>query len=208
MKYSRQTAEQAMAVSNTANKPTDVEKKSRLRAIAVLLLTIFLAIGITAGLFLFRDKVSSLGNYGYLGAFLIGLVTSATVIIPVPGIVVLFALGATLNPVLVGLVGAAGGILGEITGFVVGHEGRKVVQNPGKLYLKMEGWMRRWGSWAVFFFAAAPIPLFDVAGIISGALGYPLWKFLLIGWAGKSIKFVILVAAGAWGWQAMLRFFN
>ena len=195
-------------MSSTSSKPFEVEKKSRPRAIALLLLTIFLALAITAGLFLFRDKISGLGNYGYLGAFLIGLVTSATVIIPVPGIVVLFALGTTLNPVLVGLVGAVGGILGEMTSFVVGHEGHALVQHKNKLYLRMEERMRRWGGWAIFAFAAAPIPLFDVAGIISGALGYPLWKFLLIGWGGKSIKFVLLVLAGAWGWQAMLRFFG
>ena len=195
-------------MSITADKPTDAEKKSRLRAIVLLLLTIFLAVAITVALFLFRDKVTALGNYGYLGAFLIGLVTSATVIVPVPGIVALFAIGASLNPVLVGLVGAAGGILGEITGFMVGHEGHELVQHPGQLYLRLENWMRRWGSWAVFAIAAAPLPLFDIAGIISGALGYPLWKFLLIGWAGKSIKFVILVVAGAWGWEALLRFIS
>ncbi len=195
-------------MSITVNKPSSAGKKSRLRAILLLGLTIFLALAITAGLFLFRDKVNSLGNYGYLGAFLVGLVTSATVVIPVPGIVVLFALGTTLNPILVGLVGAAGGTLGEMTGFLVGHEGHQLMQNPGQLYLSMEKWMRRWGGWAIFIIAAAPIPLFDVAGIISGALKFPLWKFLLIGWAGKSIKFVILVVAGAWGWETLLGFLH
>ena len=193
-------------MSEQEEKRVNSNNGGKSRAIALLLLTVFLALGITAVLFIFREKVNELGNYGYLGAFLIGLITSATVVVPVPGIVVLFAIGATLNPVLVGLVGAAGGILGETVSFVVGHEGREVVRNPGRLYLKMEGWMRRWGGWAIFFFAAAPIPLFDVAGIIAGALEYPLWKFLLIGWAGKSIKFVVLVVAGAWGWVEILKF--
>ena len=195
-------------MSITTNKSSDAEKKSRLRAIALLLLTIFLAVAITVGLFLFRDKISTLGNYGYLGAFLISLITSATVIVPVPGIVVLFALGTTLNPVLVGLVGAAGGIIGEMTGFMVGFGGHELVQRRSKLYLRMEQWMKRWGSWAVFAFAAAPIPLFDVAGLIAGALHFPLWKFLLIGWGGKSIKFVLLVLAGSWGWGTIVRFFQ
>ena len=183
-----------------------MEKKSRLRPAVLLVLIILLAIGITAGLLIFRDQVNALGNYGYLGAFLISLITSATVIVPVPGIVALFVIGNTLNPVLVGLVGAAGGILGEMVGFMVGHQGHDLVQHPGQLYLRMEAWMRRWGGWAIFVFAAAPIPMFDVAGIVSGALGYPLWKFLLIGWAGKSIKFVIVVTVGAWGWEAILNF--
>ena len=197
-----------MPLSITTTKPSDVEKKSRRKALALLLLTVFLAIAITAALFLFREQVNNLGNYGYLGAFLISLITSATVVVPVPGIVALFALGSTLNPVLVGLVGAAGGILGETVGFMVGHEGHALVQHPGRLYLRMEAWMRRWGSWAVFAFAAAPLPLFDVAGIIAGALRFPLWKFLLIGWAGKSIKFVLLVLVGAWGWGTLLSYFD
>ena len=195
-------------MSNVTSEPHSMEKKSRLRPAVLLVLIILLAIGITAGLLIFRDQVNALGNYGYLGAFLISLITSATVIVPVPGIVALFVIGNTLNPVLVGLVGAAGGILGEMVGFMVGHQGHDLVQHPGQLYLRMEAWMRRWGGWAIFVFAAAPIPMFDVAGIVSGALGYPLWKFLLIGWVGKSIKFVLLVLAGAWGWGTILSYFD
>ena len=195
-------------MSNVTNELPNMENKSRLKPILLLLLTLLLAIAITVALFLFREQVNSLGNYGYLGAFLISLITSATVVVPVPGIVALFALGSTLNPVLVGLVGAAGGILGETVGFMVGHEGHALVQHPGRLYLRMEAWMRRWGGWAIFAFAAAPLPLFDVAGIIAGALRFPLWKFLLIGWAGKSIKFVLLVLVGAWGWGTLLSYFD
>ena len=195
-------------MSNTTNEPSDIEKRGKLRAIVIPLLTILLGIVITLVLFLFRDRIAELGNYGYLGAFLVSLITSATVILPVPGIVVLFALGTTLNPVLVGLVGATGSIIGEMTGFMVGYGGHEVVPHKSQLYLRMEKWMKRWGSWAVFAVAAAPLPLFDIAGIIAGALHFPLWKFLLVGWAGKCIKLVLLVLAGAWGWEIMLRFLD
>ncbi len=196
-------------ISNS--KQAEMEKRGRLMGKIVSLLTILLVIVISVSLFFYgRDpeRVVELKNYGYLGAFLISLITSATVVLPVPGIVVLFALGASLNPVLVGLVGATGGIIGEMTGFMVGYSGRNVVRNRSQTYMRVEKWMRRWGSWAVFGFAAAPLPIFDVAGIVAGALHYPLWKFLLIGWVGKSIKFIILVLAGSWGWEAMLRFFE
>ncbi|MFC2021089.1 YqaA family protein [Chloroflexota bacterium] len=186
----------------------EVEKRIRLKEKVIPVLTILLVIAITAALFLFRDRVAELGNYGYLSAFLVSLITSATVVLPVPGIVVLFALAASLNPVLVGLVGATGAILGEMTGFMFGYGGRGIVQGRSRLYMRAEKWMRRWGSWAVFGFAAAPLPFFDVAGIVAGALHYPLWKFLLIGWVGKSIKTIILVLVGAWGWEAMLGFFT
>ena len=169
---------------------------------------VLLAVGITIALFYYRNQVSQLGDYGYLGAFLVCLVCNATVILPVPGIVVLFALGATLNPVLVALAGATGGIIGEMTGFMVGYGGREVVPGKGRLYARAEQWMRRRGGWAVFILAAVPLPVFDVAGVVAGVLRYPLWKFLLIGWVGKSIKYVILVLAGAWGWEALLDLFT
>lgn len=193
-------------MSSTINrgKQAEAEKKDWFKKRIIPILAVLLAVGITTALFLYRDQVSQLGAYGYLGAFLVSLVSSATVILPVPGIVVLFALGASLNPVLVGLVGAAGGIIGEVTGFMVGYGGREMVPSRGRMYTRVENWMRRWGAWAIFAFAAVPLPVFDVAGVVAGTLGYPLWKFLLVGWVGKSIKYVLLVLVGAWGWEAFV----
>jgi len=193
---------------NNNNDRVVVEKGEILKGIVIPVLSVILVIAITVVLFLNQEIVDEMGNYGYLGAFLVSLITSATVILPLPGIVVLFALGTSLNPVLVGLVGATGGIIGEMTGFMVGYGGREVVLKKSRMYIRAENWMRRWGTWAVVAFAAAPLPIFDVAGIVAGALRYPLWKFLLIGWIGKSIKFIILVLAGAWGWETLLNLFN
>ena len=190
------------------DKSGEVGRRGQVRGKIIPLLTILLVVAISVSLFLYQDRVAELGHYGYLGAFLVSLVSSATVILPLPGIVVLFALGAALNPVLIGLTGATGGIIGEMTGFMAGYGGREMVQRRGQAYARAENWMRRWGGWAVFAFAAVPLPVFDVAGVVAGVLGYPLWKFLLIGWVGKSIKYVFLVLAGAWGWEAMLRYFG
>ncbi len=191
------------------DKQAEAGKKGWLKKRIIPISAVLLAVGITTALFLYRDQVSQLGSYGYLGAFLVCLICNATIILPVPGIVVLFALGTTLNPVLVGLAGAAGGIIGEMTGFMVGYGGREMVQGGGgRMYARAENWMRRWGAWGVFAFAVVPLPVFDVAGVVAGVLRYPLWKFLLVGWVGKSIKYVILVLAGAWGWEAVLRYFG
>jgi membrane protein YqaA with SNARE-associated domain len=193
---------------NNDEKPSEPEKHEKLKKILIPAATILFGILITVILFIYRDKVQGLGNYGYLGAFLVSLITSATVVLPVPGIVVLFALGATLNPVLVGLVAAFGSIIGEMTGFMIGFGGSEAIPKKNKVYLRLEGWMKRWGSWTVFIIAAVPLPLFDVVGLISGALRFPLWKFFLAGWAGKSIKMVVLVVAGAWGWQTVINWFT
>ena len=197
-----------MSKTVTPNERVGVGKKGWFKKRIIPVSAVLLAVGLTIALFLYRDQVSQLGDYGYLGAFLVSLISCATVILPVPGLVVLFALGASLNPVLVGLVGAAGGIIGEMTGFMVGYGGREMVQSGGWMYTRVENWTKRWGAWAIFAFAAVPLPVFDVAGVVAGALGYPLWKFLLVGWVGKSIKYVILVVVGAWGWEAVLRYFG
>ena len=192
-----------------SNKPSGEGKKGRgLRGKVTSFFMVLLVISITVALFLYRHRVVELGPYGYLGAFVVSLISNATVVLPSPGIVVLFALGATYNPVLVGLAGATGGIIGEMTGFGIGYGGRNMVQSRGQTYARAENWMRRWGAWAIFAFAAVPLPVFDIAGVAAGALHYPLWKFLLIGWIGKSIKYVILVLVGARGWEAILHYFG
>jgi len=185
-------------------------KEHWLKQRIIPILTVLLSVAITIVLFIYRDKVAEFGNYGYLGAFLVSLISCATIILPVPGIVVLFALGAdpNLNPVLVGLAGATGGVIGEITGFMAGYGGRGMIQGRGRMYAMVENWMRRWGGWAIFVFAAAPLPIVDVAGVVAGAIGYPVWKFLLIAWPGKSLKYIILVLAGAWGWDIVLGWFG
>jgi membrane protein DedA with SNARE-associated domain len=185
-------------------------KEHWLKKNLIPILTVLLALVITVVLFIFRGKIAQLGDYGYLGAFLVGLISCATIILPVPGILVLFALGAdpNLNPVLVGLAGATGGVIGEMTGYMAGYGGRKIIKARGRLYALVEKWMKRWGGWAIFAFAAAPLPIFDIAGMVAGALGYPVWKFLLFAWPGKSIKYIILVLAGAWGWHVVLGWFG
>lgn len=191
-----------------SNKSGGEEKRKGLREKIIPLFMLLLAIAITVALFLYRHIIAELGPYGYLSAFVVCLISNASVVLPIPGIVVLFALGTTLNPVLVGLVGATGGIIGEMTGFIFGYGGRRMVQSRGQTYARAENWMRRWGAWAIFAFAAIPLPVFDVAGLAAGALRYPLWRFLLIGWIGKSIKYIILVLIGAQGWEAILRYLD
>ncbi len=185
-------------------------KEHWLKKRIIPILTVLLAVVITIVLFIYRDKVAEFENYRYLGAFLVSLISCATIILPVPGIVVLCVLGAdpNLSPVLVGLAGATGGVIGEITGFLAGYGGRGMIQKKGRMYTMVEDWMKRWGGWAIFAFAAAPLPLFDIAGLVAGAIGYPVWKFLLVAWPGKCIKYVIMVLACAWGWKVVLPYIS
>ena len=172
-----------------------------------------LAIAVTVGIFLLRDQLMDLHlwiAYGYIGAFAISLLSTASLLFPIPGIVVVFVLGHVLNPLLLGLVAAAGMALGETTGYMVGCGGRGLLENR-RLYLTVERWMERWGSLAIFLFALFPNPLFDLGGAACGALGFPLWKFLLFVFLGRTLRCVGIAYAGAlslpWVIDVLSRFF-
>jgi uncharacterized membrane protein YdjX (TVP38/TMEM64 family) len=183
-----------------------VDKVSRMKRKIIPVLTVLFVIAITVALFLYRDHVSELGNYGYLGIFLISLVGNATIILPVPVFMLIIAFGASFNPVLVGLISALGGTIGEMTCYLLGFSGRGVVENR-KLYDKAVKWLKKWGVLTIFVFAATPSP-FDVIGIVAGLLKYPFWKFFTASLAGKIVKYIVLAYGGFWGAEIMTGGFN
>jgi hypothetical protein len=88
----------------------------RLRIVQVLtVLAILAALGATI---YFRDRLQELKQYGYAAVFLVGLVSNATVVLPVPGLAVSSVMGGVFNPWIVGLVGGLGQALGELTGYM------------------------------------------------------------------------------------------
>lgn len=175
----------------------EAEKRALLsQKLYIRILTILIVVGITATVFVFRDRVEDFQTYGYLGAFVISLITGATIILPVPGIAVIFALGgAGYDPFLIGLAAGAGSALGEITGYMVGYSGQIVVENS-RIYLKLKQWMRRRGSIVIFVASFVPNPFFDLAGAAAGMLRYPLWKFLLVCFLGKTPRNILVAYFG------------
>jgi membrane protein YqaA with SNARE-associated domain len=155
----------------------------------------------------FPEKIEELETWGYLGAFVVSVLSAATIFVPVPGLIIIFTLGAVLNPWLVGIISGIGGTLGELTGYLLGYSGRAAISNM-KLYHRMEYWMRRWGSVTILILAAIPNPVFDVAGAVAGALRFPVWKFCVYGGIGRIIKHTLVAFAGAWGMEFAFRFFG
>ncbi len=188
------------------DKPTGAGKGSWIRRNYLSILALFLIIAIVVGLYVFYqrnpDRVAEFESYGYLGAFLICLVTNATVILPFPGIVVLFALGAAFNPLFIGLAAGIGGTIGEMTAYLLGYSGRGVVANI-RFYDRSVQWLEKWGVLTVFVFALTPLP-FDVLGIAAGLLRFPFWKFFIACWLGKTLLYIGMAFAGAWGWEAFV----
>ncbi len=157
---------------------------------------IILAVAISIAVFVFRDQLRAVGNYGYLGIFFIALIGNATIILPVPTIVTAFAGGSVFNPLAVGVISAAGATIGELTGYIAGRSGTAIVENQ-EVYDRFERWMNRHGLLALFVLAAIPNPLFDVAGIIAGLSRIKVSTYLLVVCAGKIVKFLVIAYLGA-----------
>ena len=145
--------------------------------------------------FYYRDKLEELEGYGYTAVFLVGLISNATLILPVPGLAVSSVLGAVFNPFIVGIVAGTGQALGELTGYLAGYSGQTWV-DENRTYDRLVRWTDQYGTLMVFVLALIPNPVFDVAGLAAGALRMPLWKFFLSCVAGKIIKNALFALGG------------
>src|SRR3989344_2285764 len=121
----------------------------------------------------------AVANMGLLGVFLVSFIGSATVILPAPIFLAIFAAGSVLNPWLVGLVGGLGAAFGALTAYYVGMGGKRLVKKDehkkffvasliGKIILTTAlAWAGFYGMEAVlqiFEGGDLPILLLTVAG--------------------------------------------
>ena len=171
---------------------------SQRRLTIVRVLTLIAVIGSLVVALVFRERIQDLERYGYAAVFLVGLISNATLILPVPGLAVSSILGSVFNPWIVGLVGGLGQALGELTGYMAGYSGQTWVDEHPR-YDRLVRWMQRYGVLTVFVLALLPNPVFDVAGIVAGVLRMGVWRFLLSCAAGKVIKNIGFALAGYYG---------
>ncbi len=128
---------------------------------------------------------------GLLALFLINVVSSATLILPLPGLALTPLAATVADPLLVGLIAGSGQTIGELTGYLAGYSGRKALGIDARTQ-RMTSLMRRWGAPILFVLALIPNPFFDVAGIIAGATRMPLRLYLLAAGLGKILKNIAL----------------
>lgn len=185
----------------------------RLRLIQLLTVVVLIAAFAATFLLLFdaerRAQVEALisSPIGLVVLFFLSALSNATLILPVPGLA-LTALAATVaDPLAVGVVAGAGQALGELTGYLAGYSGQELIYNSPR-YNRLAGWMRRYGALTIFVLALIPNPIFDVAGIIAGALRMPWWLYLFAAGAGKIIKNVALAYAASLGIDWLLQFYG
>ncbi len=155
------------------------------------ILALGLVIGAATWLFL-RPELVDFGKWGYLSAFLINGVSTATVLLPAPGIAAIIATGNDLNPFLLGLVTGIGGTLGSLTAYWAGVQGRRVIR-ASRYHNVMVQLMSRFGGAVLFFFSAAAFMPADFASILAGATRYPMRRYLIYVGAGNIFKMIVLL---------------
>lgn len=171
--------------------------KSAIQILAVIAILAFMGVLI----YFFHDvnNLKSFLPWGYAGAFLVSLISCCTIIFPLPGDLVVWMIAGLpeFSWFWVGFAASVGSALGELTGYFAGYWGRAAVKGKHLERLeRAELWMKRYGSPVVFLFALTPLP-FDIVGIASGSLRFPLWKFLLASWAGRLPRAILVAYLGS-----------
>lgn len=166
------------------------QRKNVLRIFSFILvaaLTVFLVIN--------RNKIQDLGVYGYPGIFILSVIANATIILPIPGVLVTSTMAAVFNPFWVAIAAGSGAAVGELSGYLAGLSGQIVVERSERL-TRVSEYMKKYGNWAILVLSFVPNPAFDLAGMTAGALKMPVYRFLFWCWLGKVLKMLVFAYAG------------
>ncbi len=186
-------------------------KKSARMAYTLGIIGVILTLLMAAAIILFDEKVKEMQQYGYVGAFLISILGGATIVIPVPMLAIVFALGGVMPyPWLVAISAALGELVGALTIYMTGHGAGRAISSSkhGKIqkaYERMLDLMERRGAITLFAVTSIVNPFFYPAAFACGALHFGLKKYIAIVLVGKIIKCMTVVYAGYWGLKGIFR---
>lgn len=149
-------------------------------------------------------------SLSYLGIFLLALIGAMSIFIPIPYTIVIFWLGASSkwDPILLMVAGGFGAATGELSGYILGYYGRKIVSQ--ERLRKMNYLIKAFGRYlpiAIFLFALTPLPD-DLLFIPLGILKYKLYKAFIPSLVGKLIMIFTLANLGKIGANFILLIFS
>jgi len=136
-------------------------------------------------------------QFGYLGVFLVSLIGTMAIIIPIPYTLVILFLGIEgWDPLLLTIAGGSGSAIGEFVGYFLGYYGRRIISEERQR--KMSYLLKLFGKYtpvAIFIFALTPLPD-DLLFIPLGILQYSLIKAFIPAIIGKTLMCYILASLG------------
>ena len=153
-----------------------------------------------------RSYIDQIAHWGYLGCFVINVLTNGTFLFPGFGIVITFTLGGVLNPAIVGAVAGIGEAIGATGAYFTGYAGRGLFRDSNNsLYLRFTNIIDRHGSKAIFFVSALLSPLFYPFAVFLGMVRFGWVRFFLATWAGRTAKSMALAYLGYFGLGSILQ---
>ena len=158
-------------------------------------LTIGICLAVTIPFYLLRDNIVGLEEWGYAGAFAINLVSSASIILPAPGAVLIAIMGQDFIPLFIGVAAGLGGTIGGSTAYLAGVLNASAARQKGWMNW-LEWLMGRFGSGIIFIFALLPILPGDISSIVAGAVKYSFKRYILYNALGSVIKMTVIAYFG------------
>ena len=163
-----------------------VQHQKFLTRVTPLLISI---VFIATGLVLWTTGTFNIESAGYTSIWFLAFIGAALVFLPVSALAaVCVAATVDLNPFLVAVVAASAEAIGEMTGYLAGMGGKAVFER-NRFYLRFKNLFLRYAALTLFFGSIIPNPLFDIMGVAAGSTLYPVRRFLLLVFIGKTIKF-------------------
>jgi membrane protein DedA with SNARE-associated domain len=205
VRSSRVTLQGIEGAAAQAASHQDKQTRSKFQMNVLRILALLTVIGLTVFIYMIRDRVDDFAAFGYPGIFIIALLANATILLPAPGVAIIYAMGAIFNPFGVGLAAGTGGAIGELSGYLAGFSGQAVIERTD-VYDRIKPWVKKYGGWAIMVLSAIPNPFFDVAGIAAGMAKMPIRTFLFFIWIGQLIKMTSFALAGKYSIQLLNNF--
>jgi uncharacterized membrane protein YdjX (TVP38/TMEM64 family) len=145
--------------------------------------------------------LAALRSYGYLGAFIIGLLGNAIPFLPVPYLIPIFILSKILDPLWLGILVGIGASIGKCVSYLIGRGGVKIFGEKRQRELEcFSTILGKYGAVAVFLFAFLPLPD-DIIVIPFGMIKYNFKKFFVALMLGKMALGLTVAYAASYSFE-------
>lgn len=137
--------------------------------------------------------VSFFQNFGVVGLFVVSFIESIFSPILPDLLLIPMALSTPEKAIYYSLIATVASVLGGIIGYFLGNRfGLPVLQKyvPAKHVATIHDWLERYGGWAIFFAAMAPIP-YKFVSISAGVFRANMVVFLLASILGRGKRFLL-----------------
>ncbi|MEM5878557.1 MAG: VTT domain-containing protein [Candidatus Aenigmatarchaeota archaeon] len=157
--------------------------------------------------FLF-EVFAFLDQLGYIGLAITSMLSSA-LFIPFPLPIVVFTMGANMNPILVALIAALFSTIGSSVKYLIGLGGKEILEKKYEKEISKvrEAFEKYKFFWWLFAVGLTPFPD-DPVSIFCGIVKYDFKKYFLSMFLGRLVLYLVVSLAGYYSISALVKIIN